>query len=56
MEFDHPEIVGDDEKDTLIGCCVAHDVSYMDNRYSLVRITKKSICVYDKDGDFKICY
>jgi|LakMenEpi03Oct11_1017367.scaffolds.fasta_scaffold34372_1 hypothetical protein len=33
-----------------------HGISYGDNRYSLIRITKKSISVYDKDGDLKISY
>lgn len=43
-------------QDKLIGCAVAHSEAFGDSRYSLVRIARNSISVYDKDGDFKICY
>lgn len=56
MEFVHPEFVGDTDEDVLIGCCVVHGISYGDNRYSLIRITNKSISIYDKDGDLKTSY
>lgn len=56
MEFVHPEFVGDTEEDVLIGCCVVHGMSYGDSRYSLIRITNKSISIYDKDGDLKTSY
>jgi hypothetical protein len=39
-----------------VGCVVAHDESYKDYRYSLVRFTNKSISVYDKDGDLRMSY
>ena len=42
--------------DPLIGCAVAQDVSYKDYRYSLVRVTKNFVSIYDKDGTFKQCY
>lgn len=59
MEFLHPKIEVSNIKSTedqLIGCAVAHNESFGDNRYSLIRITKKSICIYDKDSDFKMCF
>ena len=55
MELSHPSEEEDDGTDTLIGVAVAHDDSYGDARYSMLRISRKYISVYDKDGDFKYC-
>jgi hypothetical protein len=60
--YEHPTFFNEegeditDEKEILIGCAVAQEESYKDFRYSLVRVTTKSISVYDKDGTLKQCY